>query len=95
MNLRKRVNLLVVLLCFITLSSLAQGSRSPYTSLGIGDIQNRSLMNNAGMGMKGTANGSFLFLNSANPALLPLNNIFTFEFGGFIETRRIQQDTLN
>lgn len=95
MNLRKRVNLLVVLLCFITLSSLAQGSRSPYTNLGIGDIQNGALMNNAGMGMKGTANGSFLFLNSANPALLPLNNIFTFEFGGFIETRRIQQDTLN
>ncbi len=95
MNLRKRVNLLVVLLCFITLSSLAQGSRSPYTNLGIGDIQKGALMNNAGMGMKGTANGSFLFLNTANPALLPLNNIFTFEFGGFVETRTIQQDTLS
>jgi len=52
-------------------------------------------MNNSGMGMRGTANGSFLFLNSANPALLPLNNIFTFDFGGFIETRTIQQDTLS
>ena len=95
MNQKNRVYLLVVLLCFITLSSLAQGSRSPYTNLGIGDIQNSSLMNNAGMGLRGTANGSFLFLNSANPALLPMNNIFTFEFGGFIETRTIQQDTLS
>lgn len=43
------------------------------------------------MGLQGVANPTFSFLNLGNPALLPFNNIYTFELAGFFESRALAQ----
>jgi hypothetical protein len=95
MNLFKRISLTVSFCLATTILASAQGVRSPYSYLGMGDIQNRGLQNNAAMGGVGIGSGSPAFINTLNPAFLPLNNIFTFELGGFLEGRSIRQDTLS
>lgn len=72
-----------------------QAGYSPYTSKGVGDIHSLGLTNNAGMGGVGISNGSGLFYNNANPALLYRNNLAVFSIGMTGEYRQTATDDLS
>lgn len=72
----------------------AQGVRSPYTVLGIGELPIRSTVNNQGMGMTGVANPTYNFVNMGNPALLTYNSIFSFDMAGYWESRGLAKNEL-
>ncbi len=72
-------SLLTLLFLFAFQPVFGQGSNSPYTILGLGKplpVQNIRTM---GMGGVSTSNGSGLYSNFANPALLPHNKLTIFE----------------
>ncbi|MTI22157.1 hypothetical protein E1176_14090 [Fulvivirga sp. RKSG066] len=73
--------------------SLAQVSKSPFTSRGIGDINNLSLAHNQGMGGVGLSNGSYWYLNNMNPALLPNNTLTVFGAGLVMERRTLSNNS--
>jgi len=70
-----------------------QASKSPFTSRGIGEINNLSLAHNQGMGGLGLSHGSYWYLNNLNPALLPNNTLTVFAAGLTMERRKISNDT--
>src|SRR5690606_35253180 len=59
----------------------AQIGYSPYTSKGIGDLTGSGITHNLGMGGVGISNGSSLYYNNANPALLYRNSLSVFSIG--------------
>jgi hypothetical protein len=67
----------------------SQASKSPLSSQGIGDISDLSMVHNEGMGGLGISFGSFWYMNSINPALLPLNSLTVFQAGFATERRSI------
>jgi hypothetical protein len=73
----------------------AQNTGSPYTSIGIGTLADRTTVYSANMGGLGLSNGNPWILNTINPALLPLNNFTTFDAAFFAEARVISSDTLS
>ena len=91
MNLRNKFILLLTFLVSLQLTAQDTGN-SPYSSLGIGDINNPGNTRNIGMGNTGISNGNSEFINILNPALLPANKFlnkdttirFTKLEGGFM-----------
>lgn len=69
--------------------AVSQASESPLSSQGIGDIQDLSMMHQEGMGGLGISTGSIWYMNSINPALLPLNSLTVFGAGFALEKRSI------
>lgn len=55
---------------------------SPYSILGLGDLQGTALSMNEGTGGAGVSAGNMLQLNGLNPALLVRNRFTAFEFAG-------------
>ncbi len=71
---------------------LAQHSYSPYSSIGIGDLNDMSLSNNDAMGGIGIASPSVWHINNMNPALLVYNSFTVFEIGVEAENRTVSND---
>ncbi len=93
MNKCKRVvfvGLLVVMLG--TKEVMAQVTHSPYSAIGIGDIQDNVTAAKFGMGGLGVSNGSYYNLNLVNPALLHYNRVALFSAAVLGETKTINQD---
>ncbi|UII28674.1 hypothetical protein LVD15_09685 [Fulvivirga maritima] len=85
--------LLVVTLCLFTSVAIGQASKSPFTSRGIGDINDMGLIHNKGMGGVGVSNGTPWNINNLNPALLPYNSLTIFTAGFLGEYREISNET--
>ncbi|MEQ8573970.1 MAG: hypothetical protein RIB63_07910 [Fulvivirga sp.] len=74
------LSVLTVLLGFAMVAN-GQATKSPFTSLGIGDVIDNSLAHNQGTAGLGISNGSYWHLNNMNPALLPYNSLTVFSAG--------------
>lgn len=83
----KPVTFFLVLILFCG-KLFAQNNTSPYSILGIGDIETGSYGKWSGMGSAGVALSSNRYLNQLNPASLSKldNQFFTFEFSGRYKT---------
>lgn len=68
---------------------LAQNKYSPYTVIGVGDLNGMGLANNAAMGNVGIATPSIWHINNMNPALLTYNSLTVFEIGVEGENRTV------
>ena len=68
---------------------LAQNKYSPYTVIGVGDLNGMALANNAAMGNVGIATPSIWHINNMNPALLTYNSLTVFEIGVEGENRTV------
>jgi hypothetical protein len=67
----------------------AQITSSAYSAIGIGYLPSKGLISNDAMGGIGISNGDTWQLNTANPALLPLNQLNTFDFALTGESRNL------
>lgn len=85
--------MLGVILAVTTVSVWGQAAKSPFTSRGLGDIYDMSLVHNQGMGGLGISNGSYWHLNNVNPALLPYNSLTIFTAGFIGERRTLENST--
>jgi len=83
--------LLAILLLAVTGSVFGQASLSPYSTLGIGDPFQPTMIHNEGMAGLGLARGYTYWLNTMNPALLPYNEFSVFGIGMFGDYRSYQQ----
>ena len=73
-----------IILLLFTVNSFGQNNTSPYSILGIGDIETGSYGKWSGMGNTGVALYSNRYLNQANPASLSMldDQFFNFEIAG-------------
>jgi hypothetical protein len=83
-----------VIFCFCLVlltgnSVLAQGTKSPYTTFGIGESYGTSLVHNQGMGGLGLSRPQFWYINNQNPALLAYNSFTVFSVGMLGEQREL------
>lgn len=72
-------------------SSFSQVTHSPYSSVGIGDIQDLTTAAKFGMAGLGVSNGTYYSLNVVNPALLHYNRVALFSAAVLGETKTINQ----
>ncbi|MFY0626024.1 MAG: hypothetical protein JXR07_07010 [Reichenbachiella sp.] len=71
---------------------MSQNTFSPYTVFGIGDMYNKSMSHNMGMGEIGIGTPSVWNINNMNPALLTANTLSVFEIGIQGENRTIANE---
>jgi hypothetical protein len=92
MQIKKRIFLLV---CWVLLSTgaFAQVAKSPFSTFGWGDVYNRGLAQNQGMGGVGISNSNPWYINNMNPALLVNNYVVSFQAGMQLENRTINDGT--
>lgn len=90
-----KVALLLLITVLPSSLVLAQAGYSPYSSIGIGDIRGLGLTHNHGMGGVGISNGSGMFYNNANPALLYKNNLSVFSIGMTGEYKNVSTTDLS
>jgi hypothetical protein len=84
----------VVLIGGMTSLAHGQATKSPFTSLGLGDIIDPALAHNQGNGGLGISNGNYWNLNNINPALLPYNTLTVFS-AGFIGANRKLKNSIS
>lgn len=77
----------------ISLSAFGQAARSPFSTLGVGEIFGPALIQNQGMGGTGVAGAQFWSVNNQNPALLINNYFTTFQAGALVESRTFANDS--
>jgi hypothetical protein len=85
--------LLPAILMIISLSAFGQAARSPFSTLGVGEIFGGALIQNQGLGGTGVAQSQFWSVNNQNPALLINNYFTTFQAGALVESRTFANDT--
>ncbi|MEO9966022.1 MAG: hypothetical protein ABJF11_09550 [Reichenbachiella sp.] len=86
----RRLKWLVILAAFMSCKFvLAQNTYSPYTVIGIGDLNGMGLANNAAMGDIGIGTPTVWHINNMNPALLAFNTLTVFEIGIEGENRKV------
>lgn len=85
--------LLPAILMIISLSAFGQAARSPFSTLGVGEIFGGALIQNQGLGGTGVAQPQFWSVNNQNPALLINNYFTTFQAGALVESRTFANDT--
>jgi len=83
-----KIGQIIGLLSF-SLGVLAQGGNSPYSVIGIGDLNSRGNIINHGMGGAGLALNTPAYGNILNPAALTNNRITFFDVGVFAQMKRI------
>ncbi|MEM7108581.1 MAG: hypothetical protein AAF519_10185 [Bacteroidota bacterium] len=84
---------LVTFMSLITTTAFSQASQSPFSSQGIGDLNDLGLAHNRAMGGLGISNVSYWHLNNINPALLPYNTLTVFSAAFVGENRSVENDT--
>lgn len=85
-----RFNLLFVFVIVLSIQqAMGQGSTSPYSILGLGKHYPAQNIRNMGMGGVNVSNGSGLYSNFTNPALLPHNKLTVFEAGYLGEYKQL------
>jgi long-subunit fatty acid transport protein len=93
MSLKFRVGL-VFSFFFISSLGFAQSTgNSPYSQLGIGDINNSAFVPNQAMGGAGASHANGIYINHMNPALLVRNRITVFDVGVNGQLKRLQTNT--
>lgn len=85
--------LLPAILMIISLSAFGQAARSPFSTLGVGEIFGGALIQNQGTGGTGVAQPQFWSVNNQNPALLINNYFTTFQAGALVESRTFSNDS--
>ena len=89
----KRLGIIgLVLIALNQEAAMGQVTHSPYSIIGLGDQVDLGLPTNQGMAGLGVSNGSFLYFNNVNPALLYYNLYANFSAGILAESKNIQQD---
>ncbi len=73
---------------FTNAQVIDESGNSPYSQIGIGDINSIAFSRNMGMGNVGVANGASNYINLINPALLSLNKQTVYEFGASANFRQ-------
>ena len=87
---RLRLLPVVAMMFFKSSVGFAQGlGNSPYSALGIGDVQGDGLSSTISTGDAGVASSNGLQLNNLNPALWVRNRFTTFEFGGVGQFKQV------
>src|ERR1700744_6718764 len=86
---RMKLSILISLLTITSLGAMAQGNFSPYSQVGLGDVEDVFYNRTAGLGNTGIAYRSNRFLINNNPASYSAltNQFFTMELslrGSFI-----------
>jgi len=76
-------------------SAYSQLAQSPYTLIGIGDLNSKGLAHNMGMAGTGIAMPHRFNVNNINPALLTLNQFSSFDVGFNGESRTLKTDELS
>lgn len=76
----------------LVFSQLAQ---SPYTLIGIGDLNSKGLSHNMIMGGTGIAMPNLYNINNMNPALISMSRLTSFEVGFLGENRRVETPSLS
>jgi hypothetical protein len=89
----KRIFLTFSLIFALTSVLFGQISKSPISTLGIGDLYGNSLVQNQSMGGLGISNPSSWYVNNQNPALLIFNYVTSVQAGLLIESRTINDGT--
>lgn len=82
--------------CLVLLAGsnvFAQGTKSPYSSFGIGESYGSALVHNQGMSGLGLSQPQFWYINNQNPALLVYNSFTVFGLGLVGEQRQISSNT--
>lgn len=85
--------LLPAILMIVSLSAFGQAARSPFSTLGVGEIFGSALIQNQGIGGTGVAQPQFWSVNNQNPALLINNYFTTFQAGALVESRSFANDS--
>lgn len=85
--------LLPAILMIISLSALGQAAKSPFSTLGVGEVVGGALIQNQGIGGTGVAQPQFWSVNNLNPALLINNYFTTFQAGVLVESRTFTNDS--
>ena len=81
--------------CFCMAGNMmAQNTYSPYSVLGVGDLQGLDLVHNMAMGGLGISNANPFHLNNKNPALLPRNRVVVFETAVSVEQKNLSTTDL-
>jgi hypothetical protein len=78
----------------ISSAAFAQTSQTPYSIKGIGEIIYPGTISNNSMGGISVAYPSAYNFNVANPAMLAINGLTTFEAGFIGETRKLSNDSI-
>ncbi|MEM1135337.1 MAG: hypothetical protein AAGI07_05810 [Bacteroidota bacterium] len=90
-----RLKFVQTVLCFaISQACLGQGGSSPFSVLGIGDIESQGNIRNDGMGGVGISTPHPLYGNVLNPANLPYNQYTFFDIGVFTEYKTLSEGDL-
>ena len=84
---------LIIIFLFVALGAQGQIASSPFSSLGIGDLQPNGNTQNQAMGGIGISNGSPWYINMANPALLTNNHVAVFQAGIQYEKKTLTDGT--
>jgi hypothetical protein len=79
-------------LIFFAENGISQGTNSPYSRVGLGDLQRPNSINSFASGGTGIALGSMTHINLLNPALLPLNRYTSFEVSVFMERKNLSDN---
>ncbi len=86
---RYRFFIIFSLFLLLNGSAWAQITKSPFTSLGLGDLKDSAPIHQLGMAGVGLSNGDVRFVNFKNPALLTYNAVYTFSAGLVNERREV------
>lgn len=94
----RRISVVFVGILFLVYSGnsvFSQVTYSPYSSIGIGDIQDPNTAAKFGMAGLGISNGSYYNLNIVNPALLHYNQVALFSASVLAESKTINQQNFD
>lgn len=84
---------MIILAAFLSCNLVfAQNTYSPYTVIGIGDMNGMGLSNNAAIGDIGIGTPTVWHINNINPALLIHNTLTVFEIGVEGENRKVSNN---
>jgi long-subunit fatty acid transport protein len=93
MSLIVRVGLVFSFFCMSSWGYAQSTGNSPYSQLGIGDINNAAFVPNQAMGGAGASHANGIYINHINPALLVRNRITIFDVGVNGQLKRLQTNT--
>lgn len=90
MSLIVRVGLVFSFICISSWGYAQSTGNSPYSQLGIGDVNNSAFVPNQAMGGAGASYANGIYINHINPALLVRNRITIFDVGVSGQLKRLQ-----